>query len=407
MPTINLTARFVETAKPNGRRTDYFDDSLPGFSLRVSENGVKSWCVSYRFAGKWTRHTFGTFPVLKLADARQRAKDALHDVADGINPATRKRAERDAETFEYLAQQYMERHAKAQKRSWPEDQRIIDHDLLPHFGTMHASKITRQDVNALLERKAGTAPVQANRVRALLNKIWNWGIKKGEFGLEYNPVHLTDRPGGKDPERDRVLSENEIRAVWQATDALRLAPKSVFRLLLLTAQRSGEVRGMQWDELDLELGWWTLPGARTKNKLLHRVPLSPRAVKILEEMKADAEKRLSKKRRGTQPEPSRFVFFGRRPDTCIRWIKKTADQIGAIAEVQFRPHDLRRTAASMMTGMGIPRLIVSKILNHAEGGVTKVYDRYSYDAEKREALEAWARRLQIMVSDLREVKTEA
>jgi hypothetical protein len=86
MPTKNLTAAFVEKVKPNGKRTDYFDDSLPGFSLRVSENGVKTWCVSYRFAGKWTRYTFGTYPIILLAEARQTAKDALHDAAHDINP---------------------------------------------------------------------------------------------------------------------------------------------------------------------------------------------------------------------------------------------------------------------------------------------------------------------------------
>src|SRR3974390_1040209 len=103
MPNKNLTAAFVEKIKSNGKRTDYFDDSLPGFSLRVSEKGVKSWCLSYRFGGKWTRKTFGTFPILSLKDARKKAKDALHDVSEGVNPATWKKTERDAETFENLA----------------------------------------------------------------------------------------------------------------------------------------------------------------------------------------------------------------------------------------------------------------------------------------------------------------
>src|SRR6266571_4009018 len=144
MPTANLTAAYVEKLKPNGKRTDYFDGSLPGFSLRVSERGVKSWCVSYRFGGKWTRHTFGTFPVIPLAEARKRAKDALHDVANGINPATKKKAEREAETFDYLAREYLERHAKPKKRSWEEDERIIETDLLPVFGGGRAKDITRR-----------------------------------------------------------------------------------------------------------------------------------------------------------------------------------------------------------------------------------------------------------------------
>ena len=117
MPTVNLTALFVEKIKPNGKRTDYFDDSLPGFSLRVSEKGLKSWCVSYRFAGRWTRFTFATFPVTSLAEARKNAKDALHDVAHGVNPATKKKLDRNADTFDYLAKEYVERHASGMRRS--------------------------------------------------------------------------------------------------------------------------------------------------------------------------------------------------------------------------------------------------------------------------------------------------
>ena len=140
MPTVNLTAAFVKKVKPKGKRIDYFDDSLPGFSLRVSEKGIKTWCVSYRFGGKWTRYTFASFPIIRLAEARQTATDALHDVAHGINPATKKKAERNSETFDYLASEYLERHAKPKKKSWEEDERIINTDLLPALGGTRAKE---------------------------------------------------------------------------------------------------------------------------------------------------------------------------------------------------------------------------------------------------------------------------
>jgi len=401
MPNKNLTAAFVEKVKPNGKRTDYFDTSLAGFSLRVSENGIKSWCVSYRFAGKWTRHTFGTFPVFKLAEARDKARDALHDVAHGINPATKKKAERCAETFDYLADEYMERHAKKRKRSWQEDERILKTDLLPAFGGMRAKDISRRDVRAFLERKAATAPIMANRIRATLRKIYSWGIV-AEI-IDANPVFLVPAPG-KERQRDRVLSEAEIKAVWKALDADKADSDATHRrekqlsaaiskMRLLTAQRGAEVMSMEWTEIDGD--WWTIPAEKTKNGLAHRVPLTAPAQRILSDVRAGCD-------------GSRFVFQSRKTkDKPIRNPQKALQRIQKATGIDFVGHDFRRTAASHMTGMGIPRLTVKKILNHVEQDVTAIYDRYSYDAEKRAALEEWSKRLMLMVSDLREVKSEA
>ena len=401
MPNINLTAAFVEKVKTNGKRTDYFDSSLAGFSLRVSESGVKSWCVSYRFGGKWTRYTFGTFPVTKLAEARIKARDALHDVTHGINPAIKKKAERCAETFDYLSHEYLERHAKAKKRSWREDERIIKTDILPTFGGMRAKDITRKDVRALLDKKAATAPIMANRVRATLRKIFNWGISN-EI-IDVNPVFLVPAPG-KERQRDRVLTENEIKIIWKALDADKSDGDSLHRrektlstaitkLRLLTAQRGAEVMCMEWSEIDGN--WWTLPGDKAKNGLAHRVPLTAFALKILHEIRSAYGE-------------SRYVFESpKRPGKPIRNPQKALERIQKATGIDFVGHDLRRTVASCMTGMGIPRLTVKKILNHVEREVTAVYDRHSYDAEKREALEVWSKRLQVLVSDLREVKTEA
>jgi integrase len=117
----------------------------------------------------------------------------------------------------------LERHARTKKRSWKEDERMIEHDLIPFFGATRAREITRQDVNAILERKAATAPVQANRLRSLMNKIFRWAIRKGEFGIENNPVYLTELPGGKESARDRVLAEAEIKQVGSALEGMHVS----------------------------------------------------------------------------------------------------------------------------------------------------------------------------------------
>jgi integrase len=138
------------------------------------------------------------------------ARDALHDVVHGINPATKKKADRCADTFDYLAHEYLERHAKIKKRSWQEDARILKTDLLPAFGGMRAKDISRRDVRTLLDRKAVTAPIMANRIRATLRKIFNWGIA-AEI-IDGNPVFLVPAPG-KERQRDRVLTEDEIKTL--------------------------------------------------------------------------------------------------------------------------------------------------------------------------------------------------
>ncbi len=407
MPRKKLTAAFVDSVKPVGRQVDFFDAHLPGFSLRVNALGKKTWCVSYRYSGKSTRYTFGQYPIMPLAEARERAADALREVAHGGNPADKKKTDREADTFDYMASEYLERHAKVKKKSWREDERIINRDLLPAFRGMKAKDITRREVRSLLDRKATTAPIMANRVRATLRKMFNWAVQN-EI-VEANPVALVPLPA-KDRQRDRVLTEDEIKALWKALDAEGTTSKTHWKrqklsagslkLRLLTAQRGGEVTNMEWSEIDGD--WWTIPGAKTKNGLAHRVPLSPLAMKIIGEMEIVAEGPSKKNR-----PPSPYVFPSPSEDSPMGHPGKAIERLRAASGVNFRGHDLRRTAASMMTGMGVPRLTVSKILNHVEPGVTAVYDRHSYDNEKRAALEAWARRLTLMVSDLKEVKTEA
>lgn len=177
-----------------------------------------------------------------------------------------------------------------------------------------------------------------------------------------------------------MLSEAEIRALWLGLDRQSGPSGAVFKLALLTAQRRREVLGMAWSELDLDSGWWTLPSLRSKNKLTHRVPLGPQVLVILNQLRARA------------PQDALYVFPGprRRP---ISNPQKWLIRLKAGSGVDFRFHDLRRTAASMMTGIGVERLVVSKILNHVERGITAVYDRHSYDQEKSAALIKWDRHL--------------
>jgi integrase len=279
--------------------------------------------------------------------------------------------------------------------------RILTADLLPAFGGMRAKDISRRDVRAFLDRKAAPAPIMANRIRATLCKIFNWGIA-AEI-IDANPVFLVPAPG-KERQRDRVLTEEEIKKIWKALeqdradgDAMHRREKFlsavISKLRLLTAQRGAEVMGMEWSEIDGD--WWTIPGEKTKNGLAHRVPLTASALRILSEIRSICG-------------GSRYVFQSpKREDKPIRNPQKALERIQKATGIDFVGHDFRRTVASHMTGMGIPRLTAKKILNHVEREVTAVYDRHSYDVEKRAALEEWSKRLMLMVSDLKEVQSEA
>jgi len=398
MPSILFNVKTIEALKPKDDvQVDYFDRSLHGFLLRVAPSGRKTFGVMYRHGGRIRRLSFGTFPPITLAEARKMANDALQSATKGNDPATKKAKDRESDTFKTLAEDYLERYAKPRKKSWGEDQRIIDNKLVPVIGRIKAKDVKRADVRALIEKVSTTAPYYANRVLACVRKIYNWAISQDL--VEMNPCQGIPAPG-KESRRDRVLSEDEIKTLWQDLDNEELPVASTFKLRLLTAQRGGEVFSVEWNELDLAAGWWTIPAEKAKNGLAHRVPLSPPVIRIFEDLKAAAADQ--KKRKSTWVFPSPW---GNRP---LKNIQKATERIRERTKLDYRAHDLRRTAASLMTGMGITRLTVSKILNHVEPGVTAVYDRHSYDKDKREALDAWARRLTLIVSNLKAVeKTEA
>lgn len=388
MPKQTLTAQWVQRVTAETARTDYFDQKCTGLGLRVSPSGTKTWFFMYRPKGrsKKARLSLGRYPALSLADARESAAEKSLMVSRGQDPADDRRAQKAAPAFAELACEYIDKHAKERKRSWREDERVIARELLPVWGHLKAHEITRRDVIALLDKiVARGSGIQANRTLALIRKIFNWGISRDL--VEGNPCYQVPSPA-KEHQRDRVLTESEIQALWGAFEQQAPLMAALFKLRLVTAQRGGEACSMRWQNVDLENGWWTIPAERAKNGISHRVPLSGLAISILRplhESRGESE--------WVFPSPVKSAGH-------IANVQKAAERIREIAGVDdFVPHDLRRTAASYMTSMKVPRLVVSKILNHVEPGVTRVYDRYSYDEEKREALNLWAGRLRKVVEE--------
>lgn len=422
-----LTVAAVEKMKGTEARREVPDALVPGLYLIIQPTGRKSWALRYRHEGKTAKHTIGSYPGVELTDARDQARDLLKDLAKGKTPEQSKADRKAAEplTFAALAADYIERHAKRKKKSWAEDEATIARDLLPTWGQRSAGTITKRDVIALIEVKAKVAPVRANRVLSLVSKIFNWSV--AVCLLPASPVGGVEPPS-EETSRDRVLTDAELRDIWQATGEMAWPWASFFRVLALTAQRRTEVAAMRWADLDLKAGLWTLPREANKGARVHDVPLSTEVVEIIKAAPrfAEAEGEQDDGRatdRVAKPKPE-FVFSttgGRRPISGYSKAKKELDALIArlraetrlgrklrekeepAAEDHMQPwviHDFRRTATTNVARFGFGPHVASAILNHSPrsagsgtNAVTAIYQRYRYDKERRAALEAWARHL--------------
>ncbi|MBF0282088.1 MAG: tyrosine-type recombinase/integrase [Zetaproteobacteria bacterium] len=398
---VRFTEKTVKALKPTGKRQDIREDGRAGFYIRIFPSGEKSWLYLYRKDGAQRRLTLGNYPAMSLSEAHAAHENARLEVKRGGDPAgaaqEAKQQEKEADTVNQLAALYIEKHAKLLKRSWKEDQRILDKDILPTLGKKRAIEVTRRDIMRLLDEIAGRgAPIAANRTQALLRKLFNFAI--GEDIVPFNPC-LEIRKRGKENQKERVLSDDEIKTHWHGILAsdLTLQTQVALLLQLVTAQRKGEVVAMRWDQIENDI--WTIPAENAKNKKPHTVPLSLQALNLLDMVKNDSP--------WVFPAPSghlrgdsisratrRYLMRIKRPTESDPEAKLTKDD-----PEWFTPHDLRRTAATNMTKAGYNRLTVSKVLNHVEGGVTAIYDRHSYDKEKRQALEAWGRKLDAILSE--------
>lgn len=388
--TIDFNVKWLQYLKPSTEgRVEYFDSTARGLGLRVSEQGTKTWFVYYRVSGnpKLKRLTLGRYPSIPLADAREKAREALARANRGEDPAGEKQEDRRSPTFGKFAEEFIELYAKKHKRSWHKDELAIKKDLLPEWEYRKLKDIKRRDVHLILDRITERgSEIQANRVLALIRKIFNWGIERGV--LEANPCTLMKKIAPEN-RRERVLSTEEIRTLWRAFRHLDPVIGAAFKMRLITAQRGQEVDTMRWADLDLDSAWWTIPAEVVKNKSSHRVPLSPLAVDVLKGLKeitGDSEWvfRASRGKHITNPQHT---------------AKELRDDLG----IDFVLHDFRRTAATSMASMEIPKEVISRILNHSEHSVTNVYVRHTYDREKRDALEKWAKKLSRIVIPHRKV----
>lgn len=388
MPITRLTDAAVQRLKaPQTGRLEYFDSSFPAFGVRVSQTGRKSWIFFYRHRGKQRRLTLGAYPNKTLADAREAAHEAQKKIEQGTDPGDEKAAVRAAQRakrhlFKAVAEEFVEKYAKQRTRSWRDTEYTLNKEVIPAWGDIDVREIARRDVHDLLDGIIERdKPYMANRVLAHIRKLFNWALERDI--VDASPVAGV-KPPGKERSRDRVLDDAELKALWETAGARGHPFGPMYRMLILTGQRLEEVARMQWRQIkDDDL--WFIP--TTKNEEPHEVPLTKAAQAVIE---------------GIPRFAGSYVFTttaGKKPVSGFSRAKKDIDQAAGVTG--WRNHDLRRTVATNLARLGVSPHVTEKVLNHKTGtisGVAAVYNRYGYDKEKRQALEAWARRLEAIVA---------
>lgn len=383
-------ANIAKYALPDGKaEAILFDDDVPGFGLRVRAGGKRTWVAQYRVGTKQRRLSLGSTDKVDADEARKRAKAALSKVQLGLDPQTEKHSARAlaAVTLGSTIDDYLTRYAEKELResSLSDVRRYLQVNWAPlHEVAIH--QITRPMVASRLAVIAErNGPYAANRARAALSAFYNWAL--GEGFADLNPVVGTNKATAE-VSRDRVLSPEELSLIWQLAGDGEYG--AIVRLLILTGQRREEVGGICWSELG-DPTMWALPDNRTKNGLPHDVPLPSMATAIL----------------GDFPlRDGRDLVFGTSAGPFQGWSKaKTAldaRMLGALREKHgekavlkpWRLHDIRRTVATRLADtVGTQPHVIEAILNHISGhkaGVAGIYNRATYAAEKRAALDAWS-----------------
>ena len=376
-PLTDLKLR--KLAPPREGRDEHYDGKVPGFGVRVSAAGTKTFFVLHRSAGgAFRRKSLGRYPELSLADARQQAQAVLSGT--GPEKEAGKQTRSASDPFSQSVTAFVEGHCRRRNResTAKETERLLRTVFEPEWKARPVGDIRKSEVLEVLDRiEAAGTPSAARHAFAAIRKFFNWCLERGL--IEASPC-MGVRTPGKPSARDNVVSDGALRAIWSGAETIGWPYGPIAQLLMLTAQRRGEVVGMTWDEIDVEKALWSLPGARTKNHRSHVVPLTSRAIALLEAL--------------PRVDESPFIFPARgKPDRPYSGYSKGKRELDAVCGLSgWTLHDLRRTAATGMAGAGIAPHVVERLLNHttgAFGGVAGIYNRFGYLEEMRAALDAW------------------
>lgn len=394
MPKINFSPMTIVNLKPALKTVEYFDKERKhgegAFGIRISPKDKRTWFIMYKTeAGTVKRYTLGVYPAMSLKGARKLANDTMSKIHEGVDPMQDKKTRRTAPTVKELWEEYIasleRKRIKKAKSTLSEEQRRWNNIIKPAIGDMKVEDVKPIHLAEMLNEIANKSPVSANRLHSLLQVMFKPALARG--WIEVHPLHWIDKPGGTEEPRRRFLSDDEIKALWPHFDKLRPNPRDILKLGLLTAQRPGEILSMRWADIDLDAGIWTLEDTKTRND--HIVPLSPQVKSILE----DRKNGVGYSRKTLWMKDAEFVFPSKYNiekgalsghATSTKEARRKIQQESGVTG--WTAHDLRRTARTIMSRLKIKHHVRERVLNHAQGGIQGVYDRYDYLQEKTDAL---------------------
>jgi len=379
---VNFTVPWLDRLKPPAQRVDYRDKSTRGLQLRVSPQGSKSFSFVFRLGSKMGRITIGKYPDIDLKTARLKTDEFRKLVALGVDPrdAKQDKLSKQQMTVDRMVGEFITRYAKPKNSSWKQAENNLKLYLLGELGKRSIHDVRRQDIHLILddliEQGKNTA---ANRALAHIRKFFGWLVERGY--LEHSPAdHI--KPRHEEQERERVLSDGEIRSIWNSAEAMSGPYSAWLKLCFLCGQRRLETASLRRSQI--RDGCWHLSGADTKNKQLHIIPLSRQAMAIVDEL--------------LNQDGEYLIKTGRTGDKPVNGFSKAKVQLDRYSGVSdWKIHDIRRTVATNLSKLGVDRFLLQRVMNHTDKSVTKIYDRYSYLEEKREALQKWADRLDEIV----------
>jgi integrase len=373
-----LTPSFVKALKapPEGKGSRIvFDDLVPGFGVRVTEKGTKSFMLDYRNrAGHQRRYTIGTLPAWEVGPAREEAKRLRRKIDVGEDPQEESKTEREAKTVQDLIDRFRDEHLPKKRASTVTNyELVIDKYIKPALKNRKVADVKYTDVEDL-KRKVGKS-YQANRTLAVLSKMMSLAVK-WQWRAD-NPVRGVDRLTER---RRATYLEGEELGRLLAALAVHKDKQSanIIRLLLLTGARRGEVLGARWEQFDLTAGRWTKPPASTKQDKMHEVPLSAPARLLLAELWEDAD------------DDAEFVFPSATSESGhVQEIKKSWAKLCKAAGITgVRVHDLRHTYASALASTGHSLPVIGELLGHTQPSTTQRYSHLFEDAKRKAAEKA-------------------
>lgn len=409
----------VDSLAPGERDLFLWDTGIKGFGVKVTPAGRKVYLFQYRVKGKTVpvRKTIGEHGPITADKARIEAQILRGEVARGGDPvndkkrseiATAKASEERLSELQRLeelnsrllvaslANRFITEHVEVQKpRSLRFYEPIVRLHIIPAIGSIPMPALTRDDIDRMIESIPVKQAVNRRNVFMAAARIWNWAAKRVSLP-ESSPFNATVRPN-KPSSRDRVLSDDELVAIWNASLKMLHPYGPWYRLLAVTGQRRDEVAGMDWSELDRSLAMWNLQGSRVKNAKHHVVPLSPFSISLLDELAGGDE----------WPKTGLvFTATGKTPISGFSLAKRRIDdEIAKVEPIEeWRVHDLRRTMATGYQRLGIRLEVTEAALNHISGaksGVAGIYGRHDWLPEKISAAKLWSAHLQAILAGYR------